>query len=506
MTHTELIDAPRRWVKNQTWILGICLFYFAAMFLFYPFRTAFWLDHDEGIELSKAMLVLRGDHLYTRIWDDQPPVLTYLLTGVFRLFGLRINLARTLVLVLACGLIWASLNYLLIVWGGWHVVGGVFMLWLLPRFTDLSVSVMNAIPVLTFALFSLLTLTYWHKQTKYYWLFLSAGFLALSVLTKLFTAFLAIVFLVGLVVEEYNHRQATSMRRAWWRPAVIWGISFSLFLVIAVLLLIGVANLQQLYTGNLIANRLEVYRSDPVYSLTWQLRQAQPVLILSLLGVWYSLLRKRWLSLYIVAWMGMAYLLLFRHVPAWSHQQLLITIPAAILAAAAFGEGLKGAYARLRQPIRVTWGDSTHLLSIAIFLYILVTSAPATLSEFSPYPIFQNPGITTTSAEAQTLKEIRRYTPEAHLLVTDLPIYAFYADIPIPPNLAVFSSKRLETGQLTEAEVLTTIQKNQPELVLFGRFDFPTIRAYLQKQYRLINERQGGYLYVLKGLMPSKTP
>jgi hypothetical protein len=506
MTYAESVDIPRQWVKNQTWILGICLFYFATMFLFYPFRTAFWLDHDEGIELSKAMLVLRGDHLYTSIWDDQPPVLTYLLAGVFRLFGLRINLARTLVLALACGLIWASLHYLLMVWGGWQVVGGVLMLFLLPRFTDLSVSVMNAIPVLTFALFSLLAITYWHKQPKYFWLILSAGFLALSVLTKLFTAFLAIVFLVGLVAEGYTHRRATSMRHTWWRPAFVWAISFSFFLVIAVLLLIGVGNLQQLYTGNLIANRLEVYRSDPVYSLTWQLRQAQPVLILSLLGVWYTLRRKRWLSLYIIAWMGMAYLLLFRHVPAWSHQQLLITIPAAILAAAAFGEGLKGAYVWLRQPKRVTWEDSIHLLSVGLFIYILFTRAPATLSEFSPYPTFQNPGITPTSAEAQTLKEIRRYASETHLLVTDLPIYAFSADLPIPPELAVFSSKRLETGQLTEAEVLSTIQQNQPELVLFGRFDFPTIRTYLQKQYRLINERQGGYLYVLKGLTPSKTP
>lgn len=506
MTHTELIDAPRRWVNNQTWILGICLFYFAAMFLFYPFRTAFWLDHDEGIELSKAMLVLRGDHLYTSIWDDQPPVLTYLLAGVFRLFGLRINLARTLVLILACGLIWASLHYLLIMWGGWHVVGGVFILLLLPRFTDLSVSVMNAIPVLTFAFFSLLMLTYWHKKKKYFWLFFSAGFLALSVLTKLFTAFLAVVFLVGLVVEGYNHRRTTYMNRTWWRPVVFWGISFSLFLVIPVLLLIGVSNLQQLYSGNLIANRLEVYRSDPVYSLAWQLRQAQPVLILSLLGVLYTLLHKRWLSLYVVAWLIMAYLLLFRHVPAWSHQQLLITIPAAILAAAAFGEGLKGAYAWLRQPKQVRWWDSIHLLSIALFLNILVTRAPATLSEFSRSPTFQNPGITPTSAEAQTLKEIRRYTTETHLLVTDLPIYAFYTDLPIPPNLAVFSSKRLETGQLTESDVLSTIQQNQPELVLFGRFDFPTIRAYLQKGYRLINERQGGFLYVRKGLMPSMTP
>jgi len=506
MTHTTFKNNLRGRLKNETWILGVCVFYFASMFLFFPFRTAFWLDHDEGIELSKAMLLLRGDHLYTSIWDDQPPVLTYLLAGVFRIFGLRINMARTLVLFLACGLIWAYLQYLRIVWGSWHAAGGALVLFLLPRFTDLSVSVMNAIPVLTFALFSLLAITYWHKQPKYRWLVLSAGFLALSVLTKLFTAFLAVIFLVGLLVEGYTHQRISFKQRAWWRPVLIWGTSFSLFLGAPALLLIGAGNFKQLYAGNLVANSLEVYRSDPVYTLVWQLRQAQPVLLLGLLGILYTLLGKRWLSLYIVAWMAIAYLLLFRHVPAWSHQQLLITIPAAILAAAAFGEGLKGSNAWLHQPKQVTWRHLIHLLSVGLFLYILLMRGPATLSTFTPHPTFQNPGITTTSAEAQSLKEIRRYASETHLFVTDLPIYAFYADLPIPPDLAVFSSKRLETGELTEAEVMTIIQQGQPELVLFGRFDFPAIRTYLRKHYRLVNEREGQYLYVLKGLTPSKTP
>lgn len=506
MNDTTYISKPRGRLGKEVWILGVCVIYFASMFLFYPFRTAFWLDHDEGINLSKAMLLLHGDHLYSNIWDDQPPVFTYLLAGVLRVFGLRINVARTLVLILACGLIWAALHFLRSRWGNWHAAGGALLLFLLPRFTGLSVSVMNTIPVISFALLSLISITFWHRHRHYGWLVLSAGLLALSVLTKLFTAFLAVIFVVGILLEGYRQARISLSASTWWQPAFVWGASFSIFLIVPAFLLIKVENFSQLYTVNYVSSSLELYRSDPAYTLDFQLRQAQPLLLLSMLGIIYTLLIKRWLSLYLAAWMVGAYLLLFRHVPSWSHQQLLITIPAAILAAVAFGEGMNGVFGWLRQRNPASWRELLHLLSFGLFLYIMINLGPSTLSEFSTHPTFQNPGITTTTTEAQSLKEIRRYASETHLFVTDLPIYAFYANLSIPPDLAVFSSKRLETGELTEAEVFAEIQEGKPELVLFGRFDFPTIRTYLEKHYRLLNEREGQYLYVLKGLTPSNTP
>ncbi|MBK8046213.1 MAG: hypothetical protein IPK16_03240 [Anaerolineales bacterium] len=44
--------------------------------------SADW-DYDEGINLMKSLLVNRGLPLYTVVWNDQPPILTMLLSAVF---------------------------------------------------------------------------------------------------------------------------------------------------------------------------------------------------------------------------------------------------------------------------------------------------------------------------------------------------------------------------------------------------------------------------------------
>jgi hypothetical protein len=38
-----------------------------------------WVTMDEGGNLMKAVLVAKGFHLYSEIWSDQPPILTFLL-------------------------------------------------------------------------------------------------------------------------------------------------------------------------------------------------------------------------------------------------------------------------------------------------------------------------------------------------------------------------------------------------------------------------------------------
>ena len=90
------------WVKSQSWIFVLPLLFLVWMYLFYPFRNILWRDHDEGINLVKAQMFMRGYPLYSDIWNDQPPAFTYLLAGEFHFFGMKANNARILVLLLAC--------------------------------------------------------------------------------------------------------------------------------------------------------------------------------------------------------------------------------------------------------------------------------------------------------------------------------------------------------------------------------------------------------------------
>ncbi len=137
------------------------------------------------------------------------------------------GLYRLAVLVLSAALLWSAFQFLSIVWGKWPGVIGVILILLLPKYLVLSLSVMAGLPAVTFAMLSLLTLTRWHTGGRRIWLVLSALLLAVSVLTKLFTGFLAPVFLVGIVIAKYSRHKDS---RSWLKtltPAFLWGAVFT---------------------------------------------------------------------------------------------------------------------------------------------------------------------------------------------------------------------------------------------------------------------------------------
>ena len=113
-----------RILKSLAWNLGLPLGLFGGMYFFYPFRQTFEMDFDEGVNLIKALLLLRGFPLYRLVWSDQPPLFTYLLAGEFRLAGLSVNAARLLVLLFSCALFWGITHYLRLVWGDLHALAG----------------------------------------------------------------------------------------------------------------------------------------------------------------------------------------------------------------------------------------------------------------------------------------------------------------------------------------------------------------------------------------------
>jgi hypothetical protein len=52
-----------------------------------PLRTAVQIGADEGFEVAKATLWLKGHQLYGEVWNDQPPLHTFLVTCVLKHFS-----------------------------------------------------------------------------------------------------------------------------------------------------------------------------------------------------------------------------------------------------------------------------------------------------------------------------------------------------------------------------------------------------------------------------------
>jgi len=88
-------------------------------------------------------------------------------------------------------------------------------------------------------------------------------------------------------------------------------------------------------------------------------------------------------------------------------------------------------------------------------------------------------------------------------MVTDLPIFAFYTDMPVDSHLLVISEKTLATKIITADDFLRVINSRHPELVLLARF--PNLKSqivpHLQKDYSVgYSDDTGARLYVLKGI------
>lgn len=88
-------------------------------------------------------------------------------------------------------------------------------------------------------------------------------------------------------------------------------------------------------------------------------------------------------------------------------------------------------------------------------------------------------------------------------MLTDRPMVAVHAGVPVPPDLAVISGKRLATGELTESDLLQALDRYRPELVVLGRFEFPSLEGRLSAS----GEYQRIYVpafrvYVRRALLP----
>ena len=115
---------------------------FILIVSFLRLGTTVQIGADEGFELAKASLCLKGFQLYTEIWDDQPPVHTFLITQVLRYLSPSVTGPR-LVTVLFAGVLLTSIFVLALRVNGLFVATITTALLLAsPGFIELSSSCM----------------------------------------------------------------------------------------------------------------------------------------------------------------------------------------------------------------------------------------------------------------------------------------------------------------------------------------------------------------------------
>lgn len=433
----------------------------------------------------RSMLVNLGHPLYSEVSSDQPPLFNQVLALLFRFTGFDVNPARFLVLLFSTLLVWSCAQALQLTSGKLSAVLFLPLIILVPRFLNLSTAVMIGVPSIALAAVSMLCVIVWHQTRRDRWLILSGFMLALSVLIKLFTGFVAPIFFTGILVSEYLRRREEGFSWKLLRPALLWSISFAGLAIVLGLILIGPQNVWSIIFPPLNAPTQEAFQGER-FAMNTHLQAAIPLLILGLFGSGVVLYKRKWLMLYPLAWAALAYLLFLFYSPVFYHHQLLITIPMAMMAAAGVGEGIS-ALAQFRVPADLSrLSTFLGILALIGFAWVSMSYAPELDRELMNRPRLTGFDLRATPGKLRLLRTMNDYADQTNWIVTDMPMYAFRVGRPVPPILATFSSKRLATGSLTDQDILSAVREYQPEQIMMARFEIPALEEYLQEHYTLI--------------------
>lgn len=478
----------------------IALLFLAFTFSYFPFREKLQFDTDEGLNLMRSMLVRLGYPLYSEVSSDQPPLFTHVLALLFGVVGFEVNPARTLVLLFSTFLVWSAAQFLQLTSGRMAATLFLPLAVIVPRYLMLSTAVMIGVPSIAFAVASMTFAVVWHIRRKNVWLVLSGCMLALSVLIKLFTGFVAPIFFIGITLAEYfTHRDD---RLSWklLRPALIWSVSFGVLAALLGVALIGPQNIWLMISPALNAPAQTEFQGD-YFSMNTHLQAAIPLLVLGLLGALTAVLKRKWLLLYPLAWAALAYALFSFYSPVFYHHQLLITLPMAMVGAAGVGEAISSliqirGIARTLRPQAIM-----GVLALVSFVSVITTYAPELDRELMDRPRISGFNLRATSGKLKILREMGQYADQTNWILTDMPMYAFRVGKPVPPIVATFSSKRLATGSLTEEDILTAVREYQPEQVMMARFAIPALEQYLSEHYTLITSEEFFRLFLRNDLL-----
>jgi 4-amino-4-deoxy-L-arabinose transferase-like glycosyltransferase len=481
--------------------LGVPFLFFAIALCIMPIANTLQFDPDEGIELAKATLYNQGYQLYDPIWSDQPPLLTLLLAGWLKVFGSQIVAARLLILGLATILVGAFFNTLILIVGLWPALLATVGLCLTLDFLRLSVSVMQGLPALALVMLSIYLLIQTSKKSGQYLPLIASGVcFGLSLQIKLYTALLLpacfVHLALGSTFQEWTHFKPSRLRVGFvWATAcaVTFGAIASLTHSLSIAQVLGTH-----FDG---VAQVSLQREPSWQLLLMFLAQDLDYTLLAGVGAFLLFKQKSPLPVLPLVWLATVWVALTYYQPLWYHYYPLISVPVVWLAS--YGLTPSFNFFRQKQWIKTLgWRNLKRptLNGIAagfVLFAIALTPVKLGVNAFINHQFVEN-----SKPKLEALAKVQALQPSTQWLFTDLPIVAFYTGLKVPPELAVFSTKRIASGSLSDAKLTQILQTYQPEQVLLGRY--PKVEAaltpYLNRHYRKRYEKDKVTQYVLKSV------
>ena len=482
--NTTLLQTWGHHASRKGW-LYIPLLFVIFLVSLGPWWSIYLINFDEGLNLMKAVLVADGFKLYADIWSDQPPVFTYILAVKELLLPRDVGEARCITLIFSCILLGSFFRIVhkhegtAAAWFGTILLAGGSI------YEVLSVSVMIGLPALALALLAMERAT---NQHGWIGIVFSGFIFALALQTKLFVLpFLS--FFMLLLLQDTPH--APKRRRDRIMNCCIWASAAAL-----TFLLISTA-LRQPLLEQLISPHLDVSlkATSPFSSAAslFAFLKTWPILLpAGFFGLIRAIIHNRTSRSRPVVLALLTALILCNHAPLFNHQVLLVAIPLAWLSAIGFSDAAGWIMCSTNRPV-------TRILAASICIGMALLALP---NIETPQHVFNIPQQSSRDA----LNALKMHRTENPWIVTDVLIDAYYLGAKVPPSLAVYSQKRILSGNLPPALIISQIQSFQPDQIMFRRPSIrahPDVVAYLRQQYRPVPDPR--WLHLIPKTLSART-
>jgi PelA/Pel-15E family pectate lyase len=401
----------------------------------------------------KAALVAHGFPLYSEIWSDQPPVLTFLLAALEIASPVNVAAARALILAFSGLLLWSLFRIVLRTEGRSSAWIAVAALMATSAFQWQSVAVMIGLPAVALAVAALDQTLVGATENKNRRFLLAGTLFGLSLQTKLFTGIMFPSLILATFATTHD------VRRPWRAQPVkllllLLSITISFGVIAA---LVGEPILSQLIEPHVSVKARFVETGGVRVLLTTLWSQGSVALgsngsialfLIFAAGLFVGLRELTVGRAIPLLWLAIGTVILAFHRPLWGHQVLILYV------AIAWISGLS---------IRIFSNNHVRRMATGTVLaWLLFATIPwrGLMSISSP---------TTPAAETYMLQTS---SPESWV-VADTLQDAYLSQRLVPPELAVWSDKRRAGGYLPTKALIDIVKRRQPEQVLLRRFRQP---------------------------------
>lgn len=483
------LTRPPRGIPGGVWVSGTLLVIALAILVWCPLASRIHLGGDEGYELQKARLLNRGWTLYRDIWNDQPPLHTWVLSQMFRVFGEEALWGRLLSLAAA---LWVGGN--VGYWcrkanaGGISGALAVAMLFSHDPFFTLSINTMLEMPAAAAGV-TAIRVAAWRRLSDRQASWVAGVVMGLAAQVKV----TALLYCPAAICVLWLRRSETPVWGMWGPRLVHWaafvaGTALG-FLCIAAL---WPGELSGLWT-HFSPRMREAFAQ--LYDIPWDWAPGVSSLALCLALFPLAATRQQWKTcLPFLVNLASSLLVLQVHRPVWWIYTLHLLVPGAVLAAVSVQAGWESLSQLFSRPALPT--PMLRRIAGLVAFFLCLTTVPAGLVRHIRETRQPDAAVYQELVEQmQRGRECSEWAFSIELIV------AFQAGMMTPPWTTVMPEKRVRLDPNIREAIADDLERWRPSAVyLFPRFITPRIRAILDRDYDLVFRDGTDYLYLRKGI------